>query len=186
MIISGGINIQPEEVTAVLNTHPAILESAALGITDEIFGEKLVAGVVLQDGLGADELSLIEHCRKELEEAKVPRKIYFLKEIPKTASGKIRYQALEAELLAGKMLEVGADATYAEGILAAAADAFKVEQAKLDMKGNSMTIDGWDSMAHLVFITNLEDQFKIRFNSKEIMVMNTLSEAEQILAAKLS
>ena len=186
LIISGGINIQPEEVTAVLNTHPAILESAALGITDEIFGEKLVAGVVLQDGLGADELSLIEHCRKELEEAKVPRKIYFLKEIPKTASGKIRYQALEAELLAGKMLEVGADATYAEGILAAAADAFKVEQAKLDMKGNSMTIDGWDSMAHLVFITNLEDQFKIRFNSKEIMVMNTLSEAEQILAAKLS
>ncbi len=186
LIISGGINIQPEEVTAVLNTHPAILESAALGLTDEIFGEKLVAGVVLQEGLAADELGIIEHCRKELEEAKVPTKIYFLKEIPKTGSGKIRYRALEAELLSGKMLEVGADATYAEGILAAAADAFKVEQAKLDMKGNSMTIDGWDSMAHLVFITNLEDQFKIRFNSKEIMVMNTLSEAEQILAAKLS
>lgn len=186
LIISGGINIQPEEVTAVLNTHPSILESAALGLTDEIFGEKLVAGVVLQAGLDADELSIIEHCRKELEEAKVPTKIYFLKEIPKTGSGKIRYQALEAELLSGKMLELSADATYAEGILAAAADAFKVEQAKLDMKGNSMTIDGWDSMAHLVFITNLEDQFKIRFNSKEIMVMNTLSEAEQILAAKLS
>ncbi len=70
--------------------------------------------------------------------------------------------------------------------MAAAADAFKVDKTKLDMKGDSMTIDGWDSMAHLIFITNLEDQFKVRFNSKEIMVMNTLAEAEQILAGKLN
>ncbi len=187
LIISGGINIQPEEVTAVLNAHPAVMESASLGLPDEIFGEKLVAAVVLDAGASIDELALVEHCRVELEEAKVPKKIHFVASIPKTGSGKIKYREVEEMLQANKQLVLtNGDHGYAQGILAAAADAFKVDAAKLDMKGDSMTIDGWDSMAHLVFITNLEDQFKVRFNSKEIMVMNTLAEAEQILAAKLN
>ncbi|MEZ5042260.1 MAG: acyl carrier protein [Saprospiraceae bacterium] len=73
-----------------------------------------------------------------------------------------------------------------DGILGAAADAFKVPKHQLDMNGSSQTIDGWDSMAHLLFVTNLEEQFKVRFNSKEIMVMNTLADAAQILTSKLS
>lgn len=187
LIISGGINIQPEEVTAVLNTHPAVMESASLGLPDEIFGEKLVAAVVLNGGASIDELALVEHCRIELEEAKVPKKIHFVNSIPKTGSGKIKYREVEEMLQTNKELVLtNGDQGYAQGILAAAADAFKVDAAKLDMKGDSLSIDGWDSMAHLVFITNLEDQFKVRFNSKEIMVMNTLAEAEQILAAKLN
>ncbi|MBX2877061.1 MAG: AMP-binding protein [Saprospiraceae bacterium] len=187
LIISGGINIQPEEVTAVLNAHPAIMESASLGIPDDIFGEKLVAAVVLNAGASVDELDLVEHCRKELEEAKVPKDIHFVAGIPKTGSGKIKYREVEEMLKTTRELVMSnGDQAYAQGILAAAADAFKVDASKLDMKGDSMTIDGWDSMAHLVFITNLEDQFKVRFNSKEIMVMNTLAEAEQILAAKLN
>lgn len=187
LIISGGINIQPEEVTAVLNTHPAVLESASLGLPDDIFGEKLVAAVVLNAGTSVDELALVEHCRLELEEAKVPKKIHFVASIPKTGSGKIKYREVEEMLKADKELVLAnGDHGYTQGILAAAADAFKVDATKLDMKGDSMSIDGWDSMAHLVFITNLEDQFKVRFNSKEIMVMNTLAEAEQILATKLN
>lgn len=187
LIISGGINIQPEEVTAVLNTHPAVLESASLGLPDDIFGEKLVAAVVLNTGTSVDELALVEHCRTELEEAKVPKKIHFVSAIPKTGSGKIKYQEVTELLKADKELVLSnGDHGYTEGILAAAADAFKIDASKLDMKGDSLSIDGWDSMAHLVFITNLEDQFKVRFNSKEIMVMNTLAEAEQILAAKLN
>ncbi|NET36097.1 MAG: hypothetical protein F6K19_29395 [Cyanothece sp. SIO1E1] len=174
-------------MTAVLNTHPAVLESASLGLPDDIFGEKLVAAVVLNGGASIDELALVEHCRTELEEAKVPKKIHFVKALPKTGSGKIKYQEVAELLKANKELVVAnGDHGYTQGILAAAADAFKVEASKLDMKGDSLSIDGWDSMAHLVFITNLEDQFKVRFNSKEIMVMNTLAEAEQILAAKLN
>lgn len=187
LVISGGINIQPEEVTAVLNSHPAVMESASLGIPDDLFGEKLVAAVVLHAGQQVDELALVEHCRTELEEAKVPKKIHFVAAIPKTGSGKIRYREVEALLQAPKEGVPSQEGhAYSDGILAAAADAFKVDRNQLDMKGDSMTIDGWDSMAHLVFITNLEDQFKVRFNSKEIMVMNTLAEAEQILAAKLN
>lgn len=187
LIISGGINIQPEEVTAVLNAHPAVMESASLGLPDEIFGEKLVAAVVLNAGANVEELALVEHCRVELEEAKVPKKIHFVSSIPKTGSGKIKYREVEEMLQANRELVVASgDNGYTQGILTAAADAFKVDASKLDMKGDSMSIDGWDSMAHLVFITNLEDQFKVRFNSKEIMVMNTLAEAEQILAAKLN
>jgi len=188
LIISGGINIQPEEVTAVLNMHPAVMESASLGLPDDIFGEKLVAAVVLNGGVTVDELALVEHCRTELEEAKVPKKIHFVTAIPKTGSGKIKYREVEELLKNNNELVAtqGGGDGYSAGILAAAADAFKVDQTKLDMKGDSMTIDGWDSMAHLIFITNLEDQFKVRFNSKEIMVMNTLAEAEQILAGKLN
>jgi 2-furoate---CoA ligase len=90
MIITGGENVHPVEVEDVLARHPLVRDVAVVGEPDERWGERVVAFVVPGAGaLSADTLD--QHCREcpDLANFKRPRKIVFVSEIPKTASGKI-------------------------------------------------------------------------------------------------
>jgi 2-furoate---CoA ligase len=90
MIISGGENIHPVEVEEILARHPLVNEVAVIGEPDERWGERVVAFVVPRaSGLTASVLD--RHCRESADLAgfKRPRRVVFVKDIPKTASGKI-------------------------------------------------------------------------------------------------
>jgi len=90
MIISGGENIHPVEVEEVLARHPQVRDVAVIGEPDDRWGERVVAFVVpMAAGLTAEALD--RHCRDspDLANFKRPRRIVFVGEIPKTASGKI-------------------------------------------------------------------------------------------------
>jgi 2-furoate---CoA ligase len=88
MIISGGENIHPVEVEEVLARHPGVRDAAVVGEPDERWGQRVVAFVVAAaSGLTAEALDA--HCRGALASFKRPRRIVFVDEIPKTASGKI-------------------------------------------------------------------------------------------------
>jgi 2-furoate---CoA ligase len=90
MIITGGENVHPVEVEDVLARHPLVRDVAVVGEPDERWGERVVAFVVPgAPTLTADTLD--RHCREcaDLANFKRPRKIVFVREIPKTASGKI-------------------------------------------------------------------------------------------------
>lgn len=90
MIISGGENIHPVEVEEVLARHPGVRDVAVVGEPDERWGERVVAFVVAAaPGLTAEALD--RHCREsgDLAGFKRPRRVVFVEEIPKTASGKI-------------------------------------------------------------------------------------------------
>jgi acyl-CoA synthetase (AMP-forming)/AMP-acid ligase II len=89
LIITGGENVYSIEVENVLYTHPAVLEAAVIGIPDEVWGEKITAMVVLEQGKESSEQELIDHCKKELAGFKCPKLVEFVEEIPKTGSGKI-------------------------------------------------------------------------------------------------
>ncbi|MBI4830761.1 MAG: AMP-binding protein [Candidatus Lindowbacteria bacterium] len=90
MIIRGGENIYPKEAEEVLYRHSAILEAAVVGIPDKIWGEEVMAFIVLKEqaALTADEV--IAYCRQHLADFKCPRKVEFVKAFPKTATGKIQ------------------------------------------------------------------------------------------------
>ena len=89
MIISGGENIHPVEVEEALARHPGVKDVAVAGEADERLGERVAAFVVPGVGVTAEELD--RFCREspDLASFKRPRRFVFLKEIPKTASGKI-------------------------------------------------------------------------------------------------
>jgi len=90
MIVTGAENVYAGEVEVIINTHPAVQEAAVYGIPDPVWGELVMASVVLKPGrvLSADEL--IAHCRRFLANYKVPRRIEFSEtELPKSGSGKI-------------------------------------------------------------------------------------------------
>ncbi len=92
VIISGGVNIYPAEVDAVLLEHPAVGDAAAIGIPDDEWGEAVLAVVELRDGVAsnpelADELGAF--CREHLAGFKCPRRVEFVDELPRQDNGKI-------------------------------------------------------------------------------------------------
>ena len=91
MYISGGENVYPAEVEAVLHEHPHVADAAVIGVPDERWGEVGVAFVVA-DGLSDEEL--LEWCRGRLARFKVPKSFRFVGEIPRNGMGKVQKQEL--------------------------------------------------------------------------------------------
>jgi fatty-acyl-CoA synthase len=94
VIISGGENISSVEVEGVLLRHPAIQEVAIVGLPDERWGEAPHAFVVLREGATASADELREFARSHLAHFKAPHGVTFIKELPKTATGKIQKYVL--------------------------------------------------------------------------------------------
>jgi fatty-acyl-CoA synthase len=90
MFISGGENVYPAEVERVLRQHPDVAEAAVVGVIDRKWGEAGHAFVILQPGSQITEMELGEHCRQNLASYKVPRRIVFVDEFPRTPLGKVR------------------------------------------------------------------------------------------------
>ncbi len=99
IIIRGGENIAPHEVDVVLLKHHAVASAVTFGCPHPALGQEVAAAVVLHEAQGATESALLSHCREHLAEFKCPKKIYIIKSIPTTATGKIRRQAVAAALL---------------------------------------------------------------------------------------
>jgi len=89
MIVTGGENVYSGEVEAVLYQHPDVLETAVFGVPDPQWGEIVMACVVLKPGRTTSADALIAHCRRILSNYKVPRRIEFETELPRSGSGKI-------------------------------------------------------------------------------------------------
>ena len=94
-IITGGENVAPAEVEAVLASHPAIAEVAVHGAADEHWGERIVATVVLRPDATATARELAGYCGNRLARYKVPRVFRFVPELPKTHTGKLLRRDLE-------------------------------------------------------------------------------------------
>lgn len=97
MILVSGFNVYPNEVESVAATHPGVLEVAAVAQPDERAGEVVALFVVRKDD-NVTEQQIIDHCRKQLTGYKVPKRVYFRSELPKTNVGKILRRALRDEL----------------------------------------------------------------------------------------
>jgi o-succinylbenzoate---CoA ligase len=94
-IVTGGENVAPAEVEAVLASHPAVAEAAVYGRSDPEWGEMVVAAVVLRPGAEGAVEELRAHCRGALAGFKVPKEIWFTTDgLPRTPSGKLLRRAL--------------------------------------------------------------------------------------------
>ncbi len=92
MIISGGVNIYPQETENVLITHPKVADCAVVGVPDEEFGEAVKAVIQPMPGIAPDEAlaeELMAHCRAELSKLKCPKSIDFDPDLPRHPTGKL-------------------------------------------------------------------------------------------------
>ena len=103
MIISGGVNVYPQEAEDLLTMHPAVLDVAVIGVPDDDLGE-VVKAVVQPMEMPADdeaaaalERNLIDHCRVSLASVKCPRTVDFSEELPRDQTGKLYKRLLRDE-----------------------------------------------------------------------------------------
>ncbi len=100
LIISGGENIHPAEIEQALALHPAVAECAAFALPDANWGELAAVAVVLQAGAAASEDQLRTHLQQRLARFKIPRRWFFLPQLPKTALGKVQRGVLAQQAAA--------------------------------------------------------------------------------------
>ncbi len=101
MIISGGENVHPAEVEAVLQAYPAVAEACVFGLPDPVWGEVVAASVRVQPGMTVTPSALVEYTRHHLARFKVPRRVHIVTDFPRTASGKIIRSQVRATARAG-------------------------------------------------------------------------------------
>ncbi|TXL74663.1 AMP-binding protein [Vineibacter terrae] len=98
IINRGGEKVSPREVDEVLMDHPAVLQVVTFAMPHDKLGEEVAAAVVLREGMAATEKELRDFVSARLANFKVPRKVLFLPEIPKGATGKLQRIGLAAKL----------------------------------------------------------------------------------------
>jgi long-chain acyl-CoA synthetase len=95
LIITGGENVFPREVEELLYSHEAVNECAVVGKPHPEYGEAVTAFVTLKEGNVPDEEGMIRFCKERLARYKVPKRIHFVKELPKSPQGKILKRELK-------------------------------------------------------------------------------------------
>ena len=98
MIISGGENVYPSEIEAMLGGHPKVKDVAVIGVSDEKWGERVHAVIVPRDGETLSEAEVLEWCKSRIAGYKRPRSVAFIREddMPRTATGKVQHRVLKA------------------------------------------------------------------------------------------
>ena len=107
MIVSGAENIYPAEIESVLFEHPAVADAAVVGIPDEKFGEAVLAFIVLKEGEALDAEAIELFCRERLAGYKIPRRVKFIDQISRNASGKVLKRELREPYWEGADRRVG-------------------------------------------------------------------------------
>jgi long-chain acyl-CoA synthetase len=97
MIISGGENIYSVQVEEAICKHPAVLETAVIGIPDDEWGESVKAYVVLKPDTKATEQEIIDEAKKNLASYQKPKFVEFIDELPKAPTGKILKRILREQ-----------------------------------------------------------------------------------------
>lgn len=103
VIISGGVNIYPQEIEDVLALHPMVYDVAVIGVPDPEMGEQVKAVVKLENDVPADEqtaAALIAYTRDRVAHYKAPKTVDFVDELPRTPTGKLQKNTLKAQYLA--------------------------------------------------------------------------------------
>jgi acyl-CoA synthetase (AMP-forming)/AMP-acid ligase II len=102
MVITGGFNVYPREVENAISSLPGVAEVAVVGVPDEQWGEAILALVVRSGEAELDAAAVVAHCRGEIAGFKVPKRVEFVEELPKSGSGKVLKREIKASRWAGR------------------------------------------------------------------------------------
>jgi long-chain acyl-CoA synthetase len=108
-IISGGVNIYPQEVDNELIKHPAVEDSCTIGAPNDEWGEEVRAVIQLKAGYEPSEAlarEILDHARTGVAKYKVPRAVDFVTELPRSAAGKVQRNRVRAPYWAGRARQI--------------------------------------------------------------------------------
>ncbi len=97
MIVTGGFNVFPSDVEAVLGQHPSVKECVVFGLPDDKWGEAVQAAVEVHAGQPADEADIIQYVKSRLDSVKAPKRVHFVNELPRSPVGKVLRREAKAQ-----------------------------------------------------------------------------------------
>jgi long-chain acyl-CoA synthetase len=179
VIITGGINVYPEDVNDVLRTVPGIVDAATIGLPDDRWGEIVVSGLAAGAGGRPSEEDIAAHFLKHASPEKLPREFHFFDDLPRGPAGKVvkaELARLIAERRAATRHESHAGGLR-ERVLQVAAQAFKCPAAGLTEAATAQTVEGWTSLAHVEFLMALEQEFSFTMQPEDILRIDSIGDA---------
>ena len=184
VIISGGFNIHPDEVTEILLLHPDVNDAATIGIADRDWGELVVCAVESDKPL--NEGLLINHCRAYLENNKVPKKIIQFEKLPRGISGKVKLQEIRS-IIENDLIHPGKTVPKMDiaDIVVLASSVFNTSREQVAPDRSPKETPGWDSLGHLNLIAAVEKEFNIQFTIEEMMRVDSLQRLYDIVVEKI-
>lgn len=193
-VVSAGVTIHPESITAVLAAVPGVAEAHTLGVPDRDRGERVVAVIAPEPGATVLLDRVWDCCRAEIAPERRPAEIVVVEALPRGASGKVNRAAL-LERLEGLAVPVpmaasvqekslpteGAGASPTDRVIALAARCFNMPAAQLSEDSTPFNTPGWDSLAHIALIEAMEDTFGITVSAEDIAGLMSLGDAVAIV-----
>ena len=191
VIITGGLNVYPEDVTRTILQMPEVADAATIGVSDDTWGERVVSCVVSRGAAIVAAEDVIGYCRMHLSREKVPSEVLVLQELPRGPSGKIalpQLRQLVAERLAGRISTTAVDKSDSRDVKARvfdiAARSFKTPVDGLSLESEPESTAGWSSLAHVDFLMAIENEFGITIGPGDMLDIETLGDAVELVARK--
>jgi len=189
IINRGGEKISPQEVDAIIMTHPAVEQAVTFAVPNEVLGEEVAAVVVLQPDDTITEKELREFVRERLADFKVPRQVLFAKEIPRGTFGKIQRTRL-AKLLGVQALDQMPSKTAAAYEAPVTSEESKLAEIWARVLGvSSVGIHddffrlGGDSILATQVISQVRSVFNVELSPASLFEMPTVAELARSIQA---
>ena len=198
LIIKGGMNIAPKQIDEVLESHPGVLEAAAVGVPDRYVGEEVVAFAVLRDGAECNEGELLTFCESRLGHFKTPARIHFVRDLPKGPSGKVQRLRLQEELAERSFSlreseaqdqirssdETQASSTEVEDLIAETwANLLKLPS--VDPQSNFFSLGGHSLLA-IQCLARLRDKLVVRMSLSDFFENPTVAEQATLIRRRVA
>ncbi|AXI46740.1 hypothetical protein C1J03_12340 [Sulfitobacter sp. SK012] len=181
VIMSGGVLIRPDEIDEAMMRQTAVIESATVGVPDEMFGEIGMTAVVLSEPVG--EMVLTEHLRALIEPRKVPKRIIAVDQIPRGLSGKFQLNALTELLIDASqaLAETKGGDDLLATVLAIASKVFRTPAEQLSSRTTPDDVEGWDSFTQLNLVLSIEEHFDLRIPAARVSALQRLGDFADVL-----
>ena len=178
------MNISPDEVTELVNSHPAVQEAFTFGIEERLWGEIVACAIVIKKKATLTKEEIAIYCRKHLEERKVPAKIYFINELPHGPSGKVMLEKVK-EQIAALEESISTPDARAPFFLDIVSHCLQMPVDDISMEMITAETPAWDSISHLILIAEMEKNFNIEFSPPEVMNVKTLADLYSTVERKM-
>jgi long-chain acyl-CoA synthetase len=191
LIISGGMNIYPEDVNGVLRSIPGVLDAVTFGLPDAMWGERAVSCVIVDESIDPSVETIVAAFLDRASKQKLPRDIVKFDAFPRGPAGKVVMAEIKAlyALRAGRDEAPAADAGKGDvtaQIYAIASQVLRCSPEQLSPAAEAETVPGWTSLSHVEMMLAIEEGFGIKLSSREIMKFRTLGDAIAIVQRRLA
>lgn len=186
VIITGGLNVHPEDVTRAILAMPGVRDAVTFGMPDEAWGERVVVCVEPDPASRLSRDDVMAYCRAKLSPEKVPNRVYVVATLPRGPVGKVLLPEVKRMIVElDESSNGGFTMDHELDLYRLAANTFKIHFRDLSPESSPDSVKGWDSLAHVDFLVAVEKKFGVRLAPKDIMNIRTLGDALKILKARL-